>query len=432
MTQPWNGTVPKEPIGLDEALGQFPQLRQSLLARFDDCSLSSLFETRYSNGWSTHPQAAGTLFHRFAAEALRTMKATDNQEIAQEDALQILYEVVRQQDVPHHERVRASLRDLQLLRKAVIKWSTDNRFSVDRIVDIERRLYAPIRYDHPDGGFVERQLTGQLDLLLLDPPDGAIIVDWKLTWALPPEKRKDEPDYDPTIRLSDAGYFQQRFYGWLVLMNYPAVQRVTLREFYPLRTKARQATLHRADLEHVERELSILAEAFDQSVMGGTHRRVPIAESVEAPLLEVAGLGVEGDHWPVSPGKHCSYCLRPGLCPIEREARGEGAVSNERHAAQYAGEYVTADKIKTHRRSALKPWTAEHGPVSVRASKGRYMAGWRPKASGDGREFGIFPAWDGDRSPTDPHLVESMKASVEEARKDRDAARRERRRNRAA
>lgn len=417
MTQPWSGTVPWRPVDLDEALQQFPELRQSLLARYDDCPLSALFETRYSNGWSTHPQAAGTMFHRFAAKALKTMKEVGSRTIPQEEALQILYECVRQKDIPGRERVRVSLKDMRLLRTAVLKWSHDNEFSVDRIVDIERRLYGKIRYADPAGGFVERTLTGQIDVLLFDPPDGAIIIDWKLTWALPPEKRKEGPDYDPTIRLSAEGYFQQRFYGWLVLKNYPAVQKVTLREFYPLRTKVRQATLHRADMEHIEEELAILTEAWDDSVRAGA---------------KAAGTAVEDDHWPASPGKHCGFCLAPGRCPIDPEARREGMIESEDDATRVAAEMIVAEKARDTRREAAKVWCANHGDVPVKASKGRYVMGFRPNKTGNGQEFGIFSVDASDRGPADPELAASMKASVEEARKLRDENKSKRGRTKAA
>ena len=55
------------------------------------------------------------------------------------------------------------------------------------------------------------------------------------------------PSHDDEMnQISYEGYFQQRFYGWLVLKCYPQVQAVTLREFYARRTEARSATLTRS------------------------------------------------------------------------------------------------------------------------------------------------------------------------------------------
>jgi hypothetical protein len=38
--------------------------------------------------------------------------------------------------------------------------------------------------------------------------------------------------------LGFDGYFQQRFYAWLIFKNYPSAQSVTLREFYVRFTRA--------------------------------------------------------------------------------------------------------------------------------------------------------------------------------------------------
>jgi hypothetical protein len=125
---------------------------------------------------------------------------------------------------------------------------------------------------------------------------------------LPPEPRDAPKDDDDELKgISYHGYFQQRFYGWLVMRNYPRIQHVTLREFYARKTKVRKATLSRSKMADVEAELAILAEQFDLAVMSG-----PPAEPLE--------LGRMG-RWAPSPGKHCGFCLKPGRCPIDEDAR---------------------------------------------------------------------------------------------------------------
>lgn len=386
---------------------RYPVLRQSILAKYDACALSTLFELRHSNGWSTTPQARGTLMHRFYAECLRTMVATGENKMPTEEAMVILRETIRQRGVPMHERVRVPLRELPIMRMEALKWVRDNTFSVDRIVDVEQRLNA----DLPMPDAPPRTLTGQIDVLLYEPPDGAIVLDWKSTWALPPETREDNGYDDAATRVSFEGYFQQRFYGYLVLMNYPAVQRVTLREFYSRRSKVRSATLLRSDLEHVEHDLALLVEAFDDSLAAGTRN---------------AGTGLEGDAWPTSPGKPCAWCAKPGACPIEREARGEGAIQTEEQAKRYAAEREVAERVRKHRTDALKTWVNVHGPVPVKNAKGRMMIGWSPSLQG-GRTFGTFVPDASDRGPKDPELEASMRASVAEAQAHRDAQRKARR-----
>lgn len=422
----------KEGIPLDRLLTEYPAIRQSILAKFDDCPLSALFEMRYSNGWSTHPQAGGTIFHRFAAEFLRTLRASMNADgtfehmIDVSQAFEILYEVMRQREVPLHERVRVPVRDIPKLHIAVKKFAA-TPFSVHKIVDIERRLWTTLEYPHPDGGVLERTVTGQLDVLLFEPPDGAIVIDWKHTWQ-PPAEHKDtgELDRNPERRLSYEGYFQQRFYALLVMANYSNINWVELREFYPLRGKVRKARITRANLEHVVRELALAVEALDEAVMVGTHAWTePDAEGTRN-LVEVAGTGQPGDAWPAEPGRHCGFCAKPGACPIEREARGEGAISSWEQAHRYAAEFVVATRVRSHRMGAAKAWVSAHGSIPVKDSKGRRMLGWVAAADGS-RNFGVYVPDESDRGPKDPLLEQAMRESVAEAREQRDAARRSRR-----
>lgn len=384
-----------------EVQADHPIIRQSTLASYDNCARSSLFGLKYSNGWSTTPQARGTLMHAFYAEALRTLMRTGETKMPTEEGMVILREVVRQKNVPWEDRVRVPLAELPIMRMEALKWMKDNTFDIAKIVDVERRLFYAMDTDRGP-----RILSGQLDVLLFAPPDGAIVIDWKSTWLLPPDNTGK--DIDDPARISFEGYFQQRVYGLLVLKGaftiedamarkevYGSVNRVTLREFYARRGKVRQATLDRHDLEHVEDDIRILIENFDDS----------LAEPDNP------------DAWPASPGKGCAWCLKPGACPIEREARGEGAVGNEQQARQYAAEREVADRVKSHRTKALKAWVDVHGPVPVKAAKGRMMLGW---GVGKAQNFGTYVPDSSDRGPKDPGLVQSMKASVEEVRRARD------------
>ena len=298
--------VPGIPVDLDEVLRLYPVIHQSLLADYDDCPLSTLFAIRYGQGWTTAPAARGQIFHRFCAEALREMQRSDAESIPVGVALAILEETIRQKNVPPEEIVRVPLREIPVLRMVVSKWAKDNAFSVRRIVDVERRLTATLSYEGPDGTKIERALTGQLDLLLVhrEREDEAVVVDWKDTWALPPRRHEDAED--PGI--SYRGYFQQRFYGWLVMKTYPSIEAVTLREFYARRTEARPARITRADLDAVERDLSVLVEAFDKSVMAGAPPRL------DAKAIEKNG------HWKPQPGAHCFNC--DAMRPLPARGRG--------------------------------------------------------------------------------------------------------------
>src|SRR5271167_4880085 len=151
--QPTRVVPTKHPLGLDEVLTRFPMLRQSDLSDFDDCELSTLFAMRYERGgWSTSPQARGTIEHRVFAECLRTMQRQDSEAIAPEDAHTILIEKLRQHDVAPEERVRVPLRELPVMEWTVRKWAKDNRFTIRNLIDVERRLATTVTYRVPETG----------------------------------------------------------------------------------------------------------------------------------------------------------------------------------------------------------------------------------------------------------------------------------------
>lgn len=408
---------PTKPVSIEEVHRLLPVIRQSTLAKMDECSLTTLFDLRHGWGWSSHPAAAGTLFHRFAAEMMKTLIEQKERKMPVAEALEILYEIAAQKDVPPWDRVRVPMRHWGKLRMGVIKFAKDNEFSIDRITAIEERLYADVPYQMPDGRMTTRRFTGQPDLLIYAEDrgqgPGAIVLDYKLSWQVPPRRRDPEPPEfpDDERRLSYEGYFQQRAYGYLVLMNFPSLQWVTLREFYPLRTMAREATVYRSDVEHIERELSLLMQELDRAIAAGPR---------------YAGTGHPRDPWRPTPGKMCQWCAKPGACPIEAEARGEGAVTDEATAARYAAEFQVAGGVKEHRRGGLKNWCNVNGAVLLRGGKGRRAIGFVETPTG-GMRFEIFTVEESDRGADDPSLTAALDESLREAEMERARTRRTRR-----
>lgn len=410
--------APMEPLSLEQVIERWPTIRQSLGSSYDDCPLSAYFSLRHGNGWSTHPQARGTIFHRTAAEILRTMQRVGHRTIPPNEAVAILIEVCRQRDVPPEEIVRVPLRQMPELRMAVRKFAADNQFSIEQITDIERKLEMPVSYPGPTGDLVTRMLTGTLDVLLFDPPDGAVVIDWKDTWGLPPEPKDTEPqgyDDEELKGLSFHGYFQQRWYGALVMLNYRNVQRVTLREFYARKTKVRKATLHRHQLPDVLEELSVLAQAFDSALAQGPPDLRPDADGV----VDMDQLG----WWRPAPGRHCGFCLKPTACPIPDEVRvaAGGAVTSPEEASRWAARLQIAERIKQASIEGLKGWVEGGGaPVAVKYAKGRRVIGWY--ATKRGRRFGFYTPDDSDRgghADEDAQLVEAMREATARARAER-------------
>jgi hypothetical protein len=399
--------LPSGPVSYEEVLRILPKIRQSTLSNYDGCSLKTFFDFT-SWGWSSHPAAAGTTFHLFAAEALRTMMRTGETQIPVSECFEILYEQAAQRDIPLHARVKVPMQHWPLLRLGVLKFAKDNTFSVDRIVGVEERLEAQVPVTRPDGSLGYRTFTGQMDVLMFEPPDAAIIIDWKLTFALPSKPRQaEEEEAWPSAEkeamkaLSWTGYAQQRFYGYLTLKNYPSIQKVTMREFYPARGEVREATLYRADMEHVERELGLLIEGLDAALMAGP---------------EHAGTGTALDPWPASPGTQCRWCAKPSQCPIEAEPRKAGVINSVEDATRVAAEYHVADAVRARSREALKEWCADNGTVPVKNAKGRKVMGFTQS-----NRFEVFTPQDSDKGlvppdlpHTDPRLEDAFREALEE------------------
>lgn len=397
--------VPDAPVDIDTVVERLPVVRQSLLSTFDDCPLSSYFEMRYGQGWTTHPAAAGTIFHRVAAEAIREMRRQDSTSIDRGVALAILEETLEQRDIEPEERVRVPLRDLPMLRMAVRKFAADNTFSIRHVVDVENRLSATLSYVDDAGEIRERTLTGQLDVLIADPRDteGAVVVDWKNSWGIPPDHSNANPNDEDSAKagLSYHGYFQQRFYAWLILKNYPSIKRVTLREFYVRKTKVRAATLTRAKLEQVEKELADTVREFDRCYASGKPRRLEFPDV--AP-------------WNPSPGKHCTFCVARRYCPIRTEAREHIAIGSAEEASRAVAELQVVEAIRKSIREAMRPYVERYGPVGAKWSKGRLAFGLYTDAARKS-VLRFFTPEGADRAPTrkaeDKSLEDALKRAAE-------------------
>jgi hypothetical protein len=382
--------LPRRQLGA--VLEAFPEHRQTILGQFDNCRLSALFELEgYPH--TNAEQARGILFHRFAARVLTTLRQTGEVEIPVGEALAILYEVMAQRDVPDEEVVLPPARERRLLRILAIKFAAENRFSTDRIMMVEERLRTTLTYPHPDGGLVERVLTGAPDAVIA-AEGGIVIPDWKTTRRAP--ARGDEGDHhDDPDHVSYQGYFQQRVYGVLGLHRFPAAEFVRLREFYVFEGVARYATILRSDLEHVEQELATLMELLDRAIAGGSRSRL----------------------WAPSPGKHCAYCPKPVRCPIEADVRlHEGGITGPAQARRAAAEYVLARRVGEDLHEALANWCDHHGPVDVKSAKGRAQVRWKANSTGRGRRFGVHVPEASDRGPDDPQLERVFLEVAERAR----------------
>lgn len=410
--------IPKAPVALEEVIERFPTVRQSLLAKFDDCPLSAYFEVEYTNGWTTHPAARGTIFHRTAAECLRTMRAQDSKHIPVGEALVILQEQLEQRDVPPEDRVRVPLREIPDLKFSVAKWASDNEFSIRDLIDVEKQLSAEIRYEDDRGFPRVRAVTGTIDALIAERGSNGetlIAVDWKDTWGIPGGRNGDNPEFpakNGSKGVSYHAFFQLRLYAWLIMRTYPVVNKVILREFYPRWTEVREASLHRGQLDDVEDMIRVAVREFDRCVATGSPTLTP--EGVKA--------------WVPSPGKHCAWCALAARCPIPPDVRTEIAIGSESQARTAAGQLEVVEALRTKLREALRPYLERTGqPVMSRWSKGRRALLLRRQKNGKGSQVLEFKTVkDSDRAPSRPtedqELEDAMRRSVERAKAERDAA----------
>jgi hypothetical protein len=329
-------------IPYPKALEAFPTLRQSTLSRFDECGLASEFDQRYRKSFSDAASGRGIIWHRAAAKMLREMAAHGEDHIEVDVALAILLETLRQDDVPNDDLVNIPMREIHDLLWMTKKFAGETRWNIAGLVDIEQRLSWTVTYPNSYGGFVDREITGQLDALFAEGVDldRGVVIDYKTGWWLP-----------PASEISEAGFFQQKFYGLLVLRNHPTLNSVTLREFYPRYSQPREATLYRDQLDEIEETISALVERFDRSV--------------------------QEDHWTPSPGGHCTYCPRPTACPIFPTARRSGRISSMEEAGTVAAQVLVAEAAIRQNKEALKVWAGTHGSIPVRDAKAERVYGHR-------------------------------------------------------
>lgn len=358
-------------------------LRQSQIARFDNCALSLLLEVQQPDVRQQHVgimAARGALFHRWVAKAINQMRAEGWNSYPVEMGLELLLTVLAQRDVPDNEVVHLPMRELKWLRVLVTRWCEGGAFNAQRVLYVEERLYMKLKCPDGRGGLYERTITGQPDVIVADPPGGVIVVDWKAGWAPPSQEvaRADGRE-DDDQKLSDQGYAQQVIYGALVLANLPAVERVTLREAYLMAGEYREATIHRWQMERVLDILGAIVSQIDAAFASGP----------------------DSDRWVPTAGTHCGICPSPRSCPLQE---WEGIPTNVDEAVLLAREWIVAAQVRKDRLPFLKGWVEAHGPIPIDHGKGRREVGWVRNKTGSGRSFKLYEPDDSPESPFDARM----------------------------
>lgn len=342
-------------------------LRQSYLARFDQCALSLKLDLQSPGRQPSDLAARGTLFHRWVARALGMMREQGENQLPIDVGLELMRTVCDQLDVPAEDVVHVPMREQEWLRVAAVRWCERGVTNVHRTVAIEERLTAKIPVRNGNGSQYEREISGKPDVLVADPPDGMLVLDWK-TGYKPPAKRmqpSEERPMEAEDRLSEEGYAQQRIYGTLVLLNFPQVQRVTLREFYVLFGEYREATIVRWNLE---RYLDVIGSTIAQ---------------IDAAFAD----GARSKRWIPTDGEHCGLCPNPLRCPIRNWKR---IPRDDDDVRRIAREWHVSAERRKRLDPLLKGWVNAHGPINIQHDKGERRLGWVRNKTGEGRSFRMY------------------------------------------
>jgi hypothetical protein len=306
--------------------------------------------------------------------------------------MELLLEVLCQYDVSAEEFVPIPMREMKWARVAVANFCemTRTNLPIDPrrvIVDEEGRpgelrLYADLPL--PNGEVVT--ITGQIDLLEADPPDGFIIIDYKGGFRKPPKDPDPDPDGERS-GLTELGWVQQKVYDYLVYQNFPTAQHITFREVHLLWREARSARTERWQTERVLDPLTAQVAALHKAVTEGPNSK----------------------RWVPSAGPHCALCANPRACPI-RDVEGIPATAAE--AQRLAQEVLVAKAVVNERRPLLYGWVDAYGPIEIPHSDGRRVMGWDMTPDGK-RNFRVFEPSDVPESEFDEKLIEeARKAGV--------------------
>ncbi len=362
------------------------------------CPRSTVLASHHQTGGFGSSGHRGSAMHAAIAEILRTLYRHNEPRFERtEDAVAVLREVVAagpwvitpadMLGVRNLDGTTAESGLVQMISSfAQTQWRPSRFMVIEGALppfDGEARMTMDIAC--PDGEV--RTLSGAPDLVIADPPGGAIIVDHKQSMARPVQPREPVPDGQP-IRgvqyLTDpqGDYFQLCSYGALVMAAFPAVKTVTLREMsWRWMGPPREATISRDVVEeHVVPYLGMVMMQLDEALRGGDG-------SVFAQPRA---------------GKHCdNRCSVKHSCPIAAEERGMGAIDSEDAADVIARRWRVIRALEPEMRKALKVWHEAEGHCPD-AGSGQVV---RWKGERGARKFGFHEPREAAPTPTPAALA---------------------------
>jgi hypothetical protein len=284
-------------------------VRQSFAALYDSCPHAAML-SEGERGFSTHPQARGTIMHAFSQKVIEECCENSEPMYPTEMAKPLMVEVIQESGLP------VSAPEFDTLMALAWKFCSLHQFDIEHVVDLEENYTTEI------AGVL---FTGRPDLVLIEDRV-ATVKDWKTGWAI-----------DPETELK--GSFQGRSYAKQIFDAYPQVHMVRLIWEYQRWDKQREVVLTRSDLPDIEAMLTSVV------------RRIVRSREV--------------GEWPASPGKWCALCPAPSECPIPSKYRGDGQVTDADSAVEIGTLLVALDALAKASKKSLRAWCGEHGPVVV-------------------------------------------------------------------
>lgn len=350
--------------------------RQSLIATFDSCPLRARFNLEDVRRTPSPIAARGTLIHRFVHKAVKKMHASGERFYPVDMGMDLMTQVLCQHDVPSKEVVPLTMEQMKWARVIAVKWCENVRLDARRMLAAEERFFADLVL--PTGEKVV--ITGQLDLLLADPPDGLIVTDYKSGYKRPGTPRNMEKAEREGTGLTALGWAQWLIYCYLMFENFPSIHRVIFKEEHLLWGESRQARMERWEMERLKDVLGVQVALLHQAIQEGP----------------------TSARWVPTAGPHCALCSNPRACPILEDEHLE--IETPEGRQRVAQEWVVAGETKDRRRAILDGIVEVYGPQEVLHSEGRRVVGWDYLPDGK-RKFGMFEPRDIPDSPYDAALA---------------------------
>jgi PD-(D/E)XK nuclease superfamily len=352
--------------------GSDPQLRyrQSTLRSYVACPRSTVLSSHLTTGTVGSRADLGSAFHATAAEILRTLRRQGEVQISTEEAVCVMREVVAAGPWVLSAQDYNGDGDRPGLVQMVCNFAGET-WNPARFMAIEQRLSMEIPC--PDGEI--RLLTGTPDLVVADPDTqlpGIVVIDHKTGMARPQSPRVTPEDGEP-IRgaqyLTDGSFTQFAIYSVLAFNEWPGTQRFIGREkSWRWLGPWREVTITREEAqEHLTPWVAELMMKLDR---GRTE-------------------GEGSEHAQPRPNAGCATrCPVKRSCPVPQEQRGVGAITSPEEADAEARRWAVIKALDPEMRAALKTYHEESG-YAPQVTDGLVVR-WRDRASGKGREFGIF------------------------------------------